>query len=237
MRALTSSGSASSRARTSAADLLQQFAGQVLVQIGVDQVGEQAEEGIGQVAAGRRSERLHSSLTIACRSLSCPPMSAGRRRSPRRRGDLPANAPHRPAGRFRGTCAGGRRLGTLTSRRGRDFDLPRPGNQPEQPAAADLAGVQHGRVGAQVPPHHGQRLVHRRRSIGFDFHDRLPVGGYHLRIVAAGSSTIRCFVVAMIHVAHRFDAGVAGDFVVAQHDQLRQMRPRSSASRPRGSAG
>ena len=103
-----------------------------------------------------------------------------------------------------------------------------------------------------------KRFVHRRRSIGFEFHDRHSFAFQMLRIASVignlgtyrGFPTSRflidlefywipasCSYFASDDHGHGFDPGVARDLVVAQHHQVAAGAKRSSASRPPGSAG
>ena len=93
MRALASSRSARLAAAALAADAFDQFAGQLLAQIGVDQFGEEAEQFLGQVAVPPPLERRHSSSpSPASRSVGPAPRrgpvrgsaGGGRRAAPRR---------------------------------------------------------------------------------------------------------------------------------------------------------
>ena len=151
-----------------------------------------------------------------------------------RRADTPpaaarCGAAARPTRRAGG---GGEAAGHVDAGRGHDLDLPRAGQPLQQ--TADRAGLQHGGIRPQRPAHLLQRFLHRPGTKGVsDLHRRraprlstgIRVRGELLTPPRTMASRHHC--AADLHLTR-----IARDFVVAQHDQLRQPGRPSAAGQP-----
>ena len=155
---------------------LDQFPGEVFVQVGVQQVGEELEQFLGQVVAGgvaAAAKLLDHGLQLGQLVLHRPraaPAAAAQARRQWMRAVMPQHDVIVAAAFF--FIRGPRRqaAGHVHAAGGGDFDLPRSVQPAEEPSGLDFAGMQHGRLGAQVVADHGQGFVHRRGSVGFEFH-------------------------------------------------------------------